>query len=125
MGYGDRVKNYRELRKMTQESLAEQTGIVASSISKIEHGTRKVTLDEAVLLAQALQVRLDDLAGVVQEGEQQVDQFAAILAQAQRISPDAWEAMERIHALAKTHATTAISSISTSKHVYLPCYATF
>jgi transcriptional regulator with XRE-family HTH domain len=52
---------------MTQEELAEQTGIVASSISKIEHGARKVSLEEAVRFAEVFRISLLELAGLSEE----------------------------------------------------------
>jgi transcriptional regulator with XRE-family HTH domain len=66
MLYGGRIRAYRESMGMTQEELAEQTGIVASSISKIEHGTRKVTLEEAVRFAEVLHISLLQLAGIAE-----------------------------------------------------------
>jgi len=64
MVYGARIKDYRMLRKLSQEDVAEQTGLPLTAISKIEHGTRKVTFEEAVRFAEVLRVRLDDLAGI-------------------------------------------------------------
>ena len=64
MAYGERIRFYRVLRNMSQEDLAEQTGITYTSISRIEHGTRKVTLDEAVRFAEVLRISLLELAGV-------------------------------------------------------------
>jgi len=63
MGYGERIKHYRVLRQMSQEVFAERTGITYTSISRIEHGTRKVTLEEAVTIATVLGISLEDLAG--------------------------------------------------------------
>jgi len=60
---GERVKVYRTLRKMSQEELADLMGFPPPTISKIEHGTRKVSLEEAVRLAESLHVSLLDLAG--------------------------------------------------------------
>ena len=64
---GERLKHYRKLRKMSQEELAIALAIPLNTISKIEHGGRKVTLDEAVQLAEVLRISLDELAGVVTE----------------------------------------------------------
>lgn len=64
MLYGARIRLYRESMAMTQEELAQQTDIVASSISKIEHGTRKVTLEEAVRFAEVFHISLPELAGI-------------------------------------------------------------
>ena len=67
MLYGGRIRFYREAIGMTQEELAEQTGIVPSSISKIEHGTRKVTLEEAVRFAEVFHISLLQLAGISED----------------------------------------------------------
>ncbi len=64
MGYGARLKRYRELRGLTQDDLARETGIPSTAISRIERGGRKVTLEEAVVLAEVLRVTLAQLAGV-------------------------------------------------------------
>jgi transcriptional regulator with XRE-family HTH domain len=64
MLYGERIRFYRESMGLTQEELAEQTGIVASSISKIEHGSRKVSLEEAVRFAEIFRISLLELAGI-------------------------------------------------------------
>ena len=64
MAYGERIRQYRELRKLTQDDLARQADIPSTSISRIEHGLRKVTLEEAVRLAEVLQIDLTALAGV-------------------------------------------------------------
>ena len=64
MSFGDRVKKYRKLRNLSQGQLAEQMGMVHTGISKIENDQRKLTFEEAVQLAQALEVSLAELAGV-------------------------------------------------------------
>jgi transcriptional regulator with XRE-family HTH domain len=60
----ERLKHYRTLRKMSQEELAEYMGFPSNTISKIEHGTRKLTLEEGVRLAEILRITLGELAGV-------------------------------------------------------------
>jgi transcriptional regulator with XRE-family HTH domain len=64
MAYGERIKHYRVLRRLSQEDLAALTGITYTSISRIEHGTRKVTLEEAVRFVTVLGISLEDLAGL-------------------------------------------------------------
>lgn len=52
-------KNVRRLRKkqnMSQEVLAERSGISLSFLGHIERGTRKMSLETLVALADALQV---------------------------------------------------------------------
>lgn len=66
----ERLKHYRKLCKMSQEELAKQLGVPLNTISKIEHGARKVTLDEAVQLAEVLGISLADLAGMPYAGEE-------------------------------------------------------
>ena len=63
MSYGVRVKQYREARGLTQDELARRTGIPSTSISRIENGGRKVTLEEAVKICEALRIDLTTLAG--------------------------------------------------------------
>ena len=64
MRYGERLRIYRVGLKLSQEEVAVRAGITVTAISKIERGTRKVTLDEAVQLAEIVGVSLPDLAGV-------------------------------------------------------------
>ena len=59
----------RELRRRRGETLAElsaQTGISTSTLSRLESGLRKPTLDLLIRLAAAYRVSLDDLVGTPQ-----------------------------------------------------------
>lgn len=59
MNYDDLGKRIRLLRKqrgMTQEQLANETGMSPSFIGHIERGTRKVSLDTLSLIAEILGV---------------------------------------------------------------------
>jgi len=51
---GDSVKILRELQGLSQNGLAELTGIPQSAISAIEHGRTKLGVERAKLLARAL-----------------------------------------------------------------------
>lgn len=62
--FGERLRTYRILRKMSQETLAEYMGFPHNTISKIENGGRKVSLEEAVRFSEILNISLLDLAGV-------------------------------------------------------------
>lgn len=77
---GATVRRYRRLRRVSQEELAASLGLAPNAISKIEHGHRKITLDEAVRLAVLLRVSLEQLAGI--EGLARVarDDTTALLA---------------------------------------------
>lgn len=61
MTCGDRIRFFRMARKLSQEDLATQTGLPITAISKIEHGTRKVALEEAARIAEVLGVRMEAL----------------------------------------------------------------
>lgn len=65
--FGERLRDYRKARGMSQGELAAQLGVALNMISKVEHGVRKVSFEEAVQLADALQVSLNDLAGITTE----------------------------------------------------------
>lgn len=63
MACGDRLRQYRELCEMTQDQLGKKADIPSTTISRMENGLRKITLDEAVRLAEVLRVSLAALAG--------------------------------------------------------------
>ncbi|HAK41683.1 MAG TPA: XRE family transcriptional regulator, partial [Clostridium sp.] len=44
MNFGDKLKNYRELNKMTQAELAKKVGVSRTTITELENGTKKATL---------------------------------------------------------------------------------
>jgi len=51
---GRRIRAQRRSIKMTQEQLAEKTGVSLSFIGHIERGTRKASLDTLVSISNAL-----------------------------------------------------------------------
>jgi len=61
-----KLKELREARHMTQEALAEATGIHRVTIARYETTNRGMTLYNAKLLATALECSIDDL--MPQEG---------------------------------------------------------
>jgi len=59
-----KVKEYRKQKGLTQQKLAEKTGLSFNTITKIEQGIGdSPTLKTLVKLADALEVSLDELAG--------------------------------------------------------------
>jgi len=50
------LKMLRELQGLTQNGLAEKTGITQSNLSAIESGTRQLGRERAIVLAKALHV---------------------------------------------------------------------
>ena len=58
---GQRIRNARKAHRLSQEELAGMVGISVTHMSHIETGNTKLSLEVLVDLAQALQVRTDDL----------------------------------------------------------------
>ena len=60
MGY--RLKEVREERKMTQDELAEKSGVSRGTISAIENGTTRATTTKTLIaLAQALGTSIESI----------------------------------------------------------------
>ena len=59
--FGKRLAQMRKERKISQEQLAELSGLNRPYISGIEHGKRKVSLEVIVSLAKALGIQTKEL----------------------------------------------------------------
>ncbi len=66
--FGQRLRGFRKAYGLHQEELAVRLGLPTTAISKIEKGTRDVTLAEAQALARILHMDLSTLAGEPEEG---------------------------------------------------------
>lgn len=60
MNQGDRVREHRKRKGMSQEQLGAMIGFSQSKISKIENGNCD-SLSDLKLIAAALDVRIEDL----------------------------------------------------------------
>jgi transcriptional regulator with XRE-family HTH domain len=69
---GMRLKAIRQERGVTLTALSEATGISKSTLSRLETGQRKASLELLLPLAQAYQVPLDDLVGAPEVGDPRV-----------------------------------------------------
>jgi transcriptional regulator with XRE-family HTH domain len=69
---GPRLKRIRARRGVTLEDLAGRTGISKSTLSRLENGQRRPSLELLLPLAQAYQVPLDDLVGAPEVGDPRV-----------------------------------------------------
>lgn len=58
-----RIINLRESKNMKQSDLAQRLSLDKSSMSKIENGTRKVSSDEILKIANIFEVSTDYLLG--------------------------------------------------------------
>ena len=66
---GPRLKRLRTRRGVTLTQLAAETGISKSTLSRLESGQRKPSLELLLPLAQAHQVPLDELVGAPEVGD--------------------------------------------------------
>ncbi|MCR6487513.1 XRE family transcriptional regulator [Amycolatopsis sp. OK19-0408] len=69
---GPRLKRLRQQRETTLTALAEQTGISASTLSRLEAGLRRPTLEQLLPLARAYGVTLDELVDAPATGDPRV-----------------------------------------------------
>jgi transcriptional regulator with XRE-family HTH domain len=61
---GQRIKDLRDRRGMTQEGVARAAGVTLGAVRKWEKGTRAPSFEMAIRLARALGCTLDELAGI-------------------------------------------------------------
>ncbi|MGK5627192.1 helix-turn-helix domain-containing protein [Streptomyces sp. URMC 123] len=69
---GPRLKRLRTERGVTLSALAEATGISKSTLSRLESGQRRPSLELLLPIAQAHQVPLDELVGAPEVGDPRV-----------------------------------------------------
>ncbi|GLW66390.1 XRE family transcriptional regulator [Actinomadura rubrobrunea] len=69
---GPRLKRLRTERGVTLAALSEATGISKSTLSRLESGQRRPSLELLLPLAQAHQVPLDELVGAPEVGDPRV-----------------------------------------------------
>lgn len=69
---GPRLRDLRTRRGRTLADVADETAISVSTLSRLESGLRRPTLDLLLPLAQAYRVPLDDLVGAPPSGDPRV-----------------------------------------------------
>ena len=69
---GPRLRTLRQERDTTLADLSAETGISISTLSRLESGQRKPTLELLLPLARAYGVQLDDLVGAPPTGDPRV-----------------------------------------------------
>ncbi|MFD7700623.1 helix-turn-helix domain-containing protein [Streptomyces caelestis] len=69
---GPRLRDLRRRHGLTLAALAEQTGINESTLSRLEGGTRKPTLEMLLPLAEVYAVPLDELVGAPRTGDPRI-----------------------------------------------------
>lgn len=61
--FGQRLRDVRQKRKVTQQALAETAGMSLTYISNMEHGLKVPSLTTIIRLAVALDCKVMDLVG--------------------------------------------------------------
>ena len=69
---GSRLRQLRTRRGITLAALAETTGISKSTLSRLESGQRRPTLELLLALSMAYRVPLDDLVGAPEVGDPRI-----------------------------------------------------
>jgi transcriptional regulator with XRE-family HTH domain len=69
---GPRLKALRHESKLTLQELSAQSGISLSTLSRLESGQRRPTLEQLLPLARAHGVPLDDLVGAPATGDPRI-----------------------------------------------------
>lgn len=70
---GPRLKNLRLRREITLADLADETGISTSTLSRLEAGLRRPTLEQLLPLARAHGVTLDELVDAPPTGDPRIN----------------------------------------------------
>ncbi|MEQ8197518.1 MAG: helix-turn-helix transcriptional regulator [Clostridiaceae bacterium] len=58
---GNKIKDMREKKQMSQYKLAELAGLSQSQISKIEQNKRKLKADELKRISEVLEIQIEEL----------------------------------------------------------------
>jgi transcriptional regulator with XRE-family HTH domain len=69
---GPRLRTVREQRGITLTDVAQRTGISKSTLSRLENGQRRPSLELLLPLAQIYRVPLDDLVGAPEVGDPRI-----------------------------------------------------
>ncbi|WP_422769883.1 helix-turn-helix domain-containing protein [Plantactinospora sp. WMMC1484] len=70
---GPRLKRLRQRRDITLNDLAEETGISISTLSRLEAGLRRPTLEQLLPLARVYGVTLDELVDAPPTGDPRIN----------------------------------------------------
>ncbi len=69
---GPRVRKLRRDRRLTLKEVEAQTGLSLSTLSRLETGRRRPTLELLIPLARVLRVALDELVGPPATGDPRI-----------------------------------------------------
>jgi transcriptional regulator with XRE-family HTH domain len=69
---GPRLRRFRERRELTLQDVATRTGISKSTLSRLESGQRRPSLELLLPLAEAYHLPLDELVGAPSVGDPRI-----------------------------------------------------
>ncbi|WP_329792550.1 XRE family transcriptional regulator [Lentzea sp. DG1S-22] len=69
---GPRLRDLRQRRQLKLSDVAKATGLSTSTLSRLESGHRRPTLDVLIPLAQVYRVALDDVVGAPPTGDPRI-----------------------------------------------------
>jgi ribosome-binding protein aMBF1 (putative translation factor) len=94
--FAERLRAARELRKMSQSDLAEESGLLPSAVSHFETGRRSPSFANLKALADALKVTTDYLIGRSDSMEVSNAVSLKLLRHAQKMSAEDLETITRM-----------------------------
>ncbi|MGW0656107.1 helix-turn-helix domain-containing protein [Streptomyces umbrinus] len=71
-GVGPRLRAVRRLRRLTLAQVAERTGLSVSTLSRLESGKRRPSLEVLIPLSAVYRLPLDDLVGAPPAGDPRI-----------------------------------------------------
>lgn len=95
MEFGDRLRQTREAKGMSQQDLADRAGIQASAVSHFELGRRLPSFDNIRRLADALNVTSDFLLGRTDVREVAGPEAAALFREYRELSTADQQALSK------------------------------
>jgi transcriptional regulator with XRE-family HTH domain len=84
---GPRLKQLRRRRDITLSDLAGQTGISVSTLSRLEAGLRRPTLEQLLPLARAYGVTLDELVDAPPTGDPRINLRPIVTGDGRKVLP--------------------------------------
>jgi transcriptional regulator with XRE-family HTH domain len=84
---GPRLRQLRQRRAITLAALAEETGISTSTLSRLEAGLRRPTLEQLLPLARAYGVTLDELVDAPPTGDPRINLRPIVTSDGRTILP--------------------------------------
>lgn len=67
--FGQTLKTYRERARVTQQEIADASGLSKNYISSVERGIHKCNAQTFIVYAKKCKVSLDEMAGLVEKSK--------------------------------------------------------